>query len=461
MLLSFCITNMNRTCKLKKTLKKNLEDNKNLKDKIEFILVDFNSKDGCKEYILNNFKEELRSDYLKYYWTDQLLSWHASIAKNTAHILANGKYVTNLDCDNFVGEFGGEFLIDLLEENAIIHQSKNIMGSGTMGRITISKENFLKLGGYNESMFPMAYQDSDLIRRAKLLNLNYQNYDSFNDAIINSKDEALENTNFRNYNSMGKINQLISNLNFESKIIKVNNYKKNNNIGIESKFIKRFGYHNKMKRMKKSKKLEFNNILLDKTKKNFELVIARYDEDISWSDEYIDFRTVYNKGNHHTDYKYIKLENKGHLADTVLRHIIDNYDNLADVTLFAHGCLNYRDDQKINLNEYISIDKNTLIYAGEKVPHGSLRWYNYDESLEQVYSKIFNKKFTNNLEWAKGKWISVSKEIIRNCPKSIYQKMLDFVLEDYQGKEPSQEIYRTRGIYIERLLLHAMKNLEK
>ena len=36
---------------------------------------------------------------------------------------------------------------------------------------------------------------------------------------------------------------------------------------------------------------------------------------------------------------YIKLENKGHLADTILRHIIKNYDNLADVTFFTHGSL--------------------------------------------------------------------------------------------------------------------------
>ena len=118
MLLSFCITNMNRTYQLKQTLKKNLEDNKLVKDKIEFIVVDFNSNDGCKEYILENFKEELKSDYLKFYWTDELISWHSSIAKNTAHSLANGKYVTNLDCDNFVGELGAEFILDIIDEEA-------------------------------------------------------------------------------------------------------------------------------------------------------------------------------------------------------------------------------------------------------------------------------------------------------------------------------------------------------
>ncbi len=458
MLLSFCITNMNRTYQLKQTLKKNLEDNKLIKDKIEFIVVDFNSNDGCKEYILENFEEELKSDYLKFYWTDELISWHSSIAKNTVHSLANGNYVTNLDCDNFVGELGAEFLLDIIDEDKIIHQSKKKFGSGTMGRITLSKENFLKLGGYDETMFPMAYQDSDLIIRAKMMGLIYENYNIHNDAILNSKNESIKNTRFNNYRSMGKMNQLISNLNCSVKRIQVNNYKKNMCIGISLKYLERLGYDSKLKRLCKNNKLIFNDKLINKTKKNFELVISRYDEDISWSDNYIKFRTVYNKGNDHTEYQYIKLENKGHLADTILRHIIDNYDNLADVTLFSHGSFNYRDDQKIDLFKFISTEKNTLIYNRRKISHGKLKWYDYEDTLEDVYYKIFNKKFINNFEWARGKWISASKELITNCPKEIYQKMLDFVLQDYNGEKPIQDIYRTRGIYIERLLLHAIKD---
>ena len=50
--LSFCITCMNRFNQISKTLLTNLNDNKN--EKVEFVLVDFNSSDGLKEYILNN-----------------------------------------------------------------------------------------------------------------------------------------------------------------------------------------------------------------------------------------------------------------------------------------------------------------------------------------------------------------------------------------------------------------------
>ena len=82
----------------------------------------------------------------------------------------------------------------------------------------------------------------------------------------------------------------------------------------------------------------YNNNLDNKSKSDFEIVVARYDEDINWCKNYKKFVTVYNKGKDNLslqDVSCISLENKGHLADTILRHIINNYDNLSDVT-FLH-----------------------------------------------------------------------------------------------------------------------------
>ena len=132
--LSFCITCMNRIHQIKQTLRKNLNDNINSKYKIEFILVDFGSTDGLKEYVLENFKDELESEYLKFYYTDELKYWHSPIAKNTSHLLGNGKYLVNLDCDNFTGINGADFLIDHYKnksDSIIIHQSSNIFGRWT------------------------------------------------------------------------------------------------------------------------------------------------------------------------------------------------------------------------------------------------------------------------------------------------------------------------------------------
>ena len=231
--LSFCISCMNRLHQISKTLIKNLEDNKN--QNIEFILVDFNSNDGLKEYIFTNnyIKKYLDSKQLKYFFTDKLKYWHASIAKNTTHKLANGKFLVNLDCDNFIGKDGGDLLLKLFkeDEDIIISQSRNIFGSGTAGRISLSKENFTKLGGYDEFFYPMGYQDTDLINRAIELNLKLIHLNKNNLAIKNSKEDSIKNCGLNiDYIKMENMNKLISNLNISSKNLIANKYKES--IGI-------------------------------------------------------------------------------------------------------------------------------------------------------------------------------------------------------------------------------------
>tara|TARA_Y100000389_G_scaffold205142_1_gene264023 strand:- start:18917 stop:19591 length:675 start_codon:yes stop_codon:yes gene_type:complete len=201
--------------------------------------------------------------------------------------------------------------------------------------------------------------------------------------------------------------------------------------------------------------------LYKKTKKNFEMVISRYDEDISWCKNYKNYITIYNKGED-IEYEHIKLENKGHLADTILRHIINNYKNLADVTFFTHGSFNYRKDQLIKesgschkrFEEFIRTDKDTLVYISRSdLPDKNNKFYNYDETVGEVYYNFFGEEYKKNFRWGCGKWISVSREKIQNTPLSTYKKMLQFVLKDYHNQEPSQHIYRSRGIYIERFIL--------
>ena len=236
--LTFCITCMNRIHQIKQTLRKNLDDNKNSGYNINFVLVDFGSKDGLKEYIINNFEIDLKSEYLKFYYTDELKYWNSPIAKNTSHLLGNGKYLVNLDCDNFTGINGADFLIDHYKnkgDNIIIHQSSNIFGSGTMGRISMTKENFLKIGGYNQSLFPMSHQDGDIVNRAILNRLKYYNLKNkeFNKAITNDKKESLKNCYGKyNYKNMMNLNMAYSNFSLKSGELIANNYFKNHQLGV-------------------------------------------------------------------------------------------------------------------------------------------------------------------------------------------------------------------------------------
>ena len=100
-------------------------------------------------------------------------------------------------------------------------------------------------------------------------------------------------------------------------------------------------------------------------------------------------------------------------------------------------------------------DKNTLVYIPRyDLPSPESTFTIYPETVQDVYKYIFEKDYIPNFKWAGGKWISVSKDKIRKTPLHIYKRMLHFVLKKHNGQEPSQGIYRTRGIYIERFILN-------
>lgn len=197
--LSFCITCKNRMHQISQTLRKNLDDNMLSRDVVDFVLVDFGSTDGLMDWILDNFHQELSSGYLRYYYTDELPYWHASIAKNTAHIHARNHILVNLDCDNYTGYMGGDFVIQTFEKhnfNIVFHQFSGMYRDGSYGRIAVLSNHFHKAGGYDETFEPMAFQDNDLILRLRKLGLTYINnsHPRFSSAIQNDKSEGLRYT---------------------------------------------------------------------------------------------------------------------------------------------------------------------------------------------------------------------------------------------------------------------------
>lgn len=197
--LSFCISCKNRFHQISYTLPKNLDDNRLHQEWIEFILMDFGSVDGLREWVISHFQEYLKSGYLKYYYTEELSFWHASVAKNMAHKLANHNILVNLDCDNYTGYLGGQFVIRqfLQSRDIVLHQFGGNLHDGSYGRISMLKKYFEAIGGYDESFEPMSYQDIDLINRLKQIGLRYrlQSNTRFCRAIANTKSESILHTN--------------------------------------------------------------------------------------------------------------------------------------------------------------------------------------------------------------------------------------------------------------------------
>jgi hypothetical protein len=189
--ISFCITCMNRTGHLKKTLRKNIKYNLQYPN-LEFVLLDYNSADGLKDWVLKNFKKELDSGLLAYYRTEKPKHFHMANAKNIAHYLASGDIVCNLDADNFTGKDFAFYI------NLIMQKSLNIIGvhiynlrsikyhiSDCGGRVFISKANFVKLGGYNENFIGWGFEDDEFKQRAIILGLAVKNIPRYFLSVIN------------------------------------------------------------------------------------------------------------------------------------------------------------------------------------------------------------------------------------------------------------------------------------
>jgi hypothetical protein len=201
---------------LKKTLPKNLADNRKLKTAIEFVLIDFGSTDGLNSWIKREFKTELKEGYLKYYSTNELSSWHASIAKNTAHLLATGKILTNLDCDNFTGKSGGLYVINCFkncQSPIVFHQFSGNWKDGSCGRISVKRKLFFAIGGYDEQFEPMGFQDLDIMVRLWSIGLVYHTAKNRNfiKAIPNTKQQGIALCNSGlSYEEMNLTNKITS-----------------------------------------------------------------------------------------------------------------------------------------------------------------------------------------------------------------------------------------------------------
>lgn len=198
MIFTFCTTCMNRIEFLKQTIFENIniikilnEEYKN-KHHFELSLCNYDSKDYLDDFIYDNFKDEL-NNILIYNRTYDIKYFNASHAKNIAHKYNNGDILVNIDADNFITLDFCYYIIDIFEKdiNSITIGTHIPENSGGYGRIVISKENFIKLDGYNELIDGYGQDDNDLLDRAKkylnlkviVLDLKYLKYLSHSDEL--------------------------------------------------------------------------------------------------------------------------------------------------------------------------------------------------------------------------------------------------------------------------------------
>ncbi len=172
--IAFCICCMNRTHQLEETLLQNIQDNDDY-DKLEFILLDYNSTDHMEVWVKNCLSKYIDSGRLKYYKTDEPVFFNHSHAKNLVFKLSDADIVCNINCDHYTGKGFANFINDAYNENPdivitpipadIYNKTLRTPPSELWGKVCVKKSDFLAVGGFDERMIKYGNDDIDFINR--------------------------------------------------------------------------------------------------------------------------------------------------------------------------------------------------------------------------------------------------------------------------------------------------------
>ena len=175
---------------------------------------------------------------------------------------------------------------------------------------------------------------------------------------------------------------------------------------------------------------------------NFCIVVARYNEDIEWTKQFSNV-IIYNKGTPLPDnFNEICLKNVGREGHTYYKHIYDNYDNLADYTIFLQGFPFDHSPHIIStLNQYVNTaDLNIdFEFLSERILVCNLSGCSHHGGIPLIdtYEKIFGeRKETMEFKFGAGAQFIVSKKTILQRPKEFYLKivkMLETTIHPIEG----------------------------
>jgi glycosyltransferase involved in cell wall biosynthesis len=190
---------MNRAHQLKETLPANIQANAAYPN-LEFIVLDYNSKDGLGDWVKENQSQLLYSGAIKYYKTNTPEVFHLSHSKNMAIRLATGNIICCVDADNFTGKgyaaWVNEVFSDKGKKSIITTIRKSAFPLPNQGgKISFAREAVYAARGFDEQMVDYGMEDVDLVNRLELKGGSrvYIEADPFLTCLTHSDQERLEN----------------------------------------------------------------------------------------------------------------------------------------------------------------------------------------------------------------------------------------------------------------------------
>jgi predicted glycosyltransferase involved in capsule biosynthesis len=165
MKISFGTSCMGRLDDLKKTYLQNIDLCIRKGLECEFILLNWNSPDNLNNWAENNLDAYIKQGLVKYLVNCNAKEFSQAKTKNTTLKNSTGSILCTLDADNLLNSN----FISIIQDSFSSPNSDNIIlqckGGPMAGRIIFTRENFLKLRGFDESMKGWGYEDRDFVNR--------------------------------------------------------------------------------------------------------------------------------------------------------------------------------------------------------------------------------------------------------------------------------------------------------
>lgn len=161
------------------------------------------------------------------------------------------------------------------------------------------------------------------------------------------------------------------------------------------------------------------------------LVIAHYNEDLTWLDSLTNTYTLYCKGAP-VDRPHLQLENKGRESDTFLRYILENYHTLPNLIGFLQGDPLLHDPMLIwKISNHFNEDIKFLGGAVRTICLNNNDWPP-QMPIKEVAAKLFYEQIEPDMyfTFAYGAQYVVKKEIILRKSYEWWQHAFD-VHEQY------------------------------
>jgi hypothetical protein len=181
--------------------------------------------------------------------------------------------------------------------------------------------------------------------------------------------------------------------------------------------------------------------------KKYDVVIARYNEDVSWlkeldSDKF-NFK-IYNKGEDNIEFESIPLENFGRDPHTFITYIIEHYDNLPEYVVFLQGdpichhkdviatMNNHANEPYVCLSDHV-IDETIISWYEHLVePTAIMPYPNMRRcGLRETANAILGSETPSKCTFAAGQQYIVSKNYILNRNIDFYKNLLERFKIDY------------------------------